>query len=166
MKPRKPAFTLIELLVVIAILALLAALLLPALARGREQAKATICRSNLSGIGKALAAYTSDWGKYPGTRITPLRVPPRTPQDWTQVWDRRLLAYASGNASIFGCPSDQPPHAISYYSLTNYSYGYNAYGSGEWPLLQLNLGLGHAQVPETASALILEVHEAQIKLPA
>jgi type II secretion system protein G len=165
MKPGTPAFTLIELLVVIAILGLLAALLLPALARGRDQAQSTICRSNLSGIGKALAAYTADSERYPGTRITPLRVPPRTPQDWTQVWDRRLLTYASGNTAIFGCPSDQPPHAIAYYSLTNYSYGYNAYGSGVLPP-ELNLGLGHAQIPETASTLILEVGEAQVKLPA
>ena len=52
MKPSTPAFTLLELLVVIAILALLAALLLPALARGPDHAKAAICRSNLSGIGK------------------------------------------------------------------------------------------------------------------
>lgn len=55
---RRYAFTLIELLVVIAIIVLLIAVLLPSLSRARKQAKATVCMSNLHGLGLALQLYT------------------------------------------------------------------------------------------------------------
>lgn len=61
-----PAFTLIELLVVIAIVSLLISILMPALGRAREQAKRTVCASNMKQIGMGFSQYAEDFeGWYP-----------------------------------------------------------------------------------------------------
>ncbi|MBR2426365.1 MAG: type II secretion system protein [Lentisphaeria bacterium] len=60
-KSSKRSFTLIELLVVISIIAILAAMLLPALGRTKETSKDSVCKNNLKQMGLALNAYTVDF---------------------------------------------------------------------------------------------------------
>ncbi len=60
MMRRKKGFTLVELLVVIAIMAVLIAILLPALSKAREQARTILCKTNLKGYGTAFLVYLDD----------------------------------------------------------------------------------------------------------
>ncbi len=55
------SFTLIELLVVIAIIAILAAMLLPALQSARERGRSSVCRANLKNVGTYMMTYTADY---------------------------------------------------------------------------------------------------------
>jgi prepilin-type N-terminal cleavage/methylation domain-containing protein/prepilin-type processing-associated H-X9-DG protein len=89
------AFTLIELLVVIAIVALLMAILMPAVQRVRRQARGVACQSNLRQLGAAFSMYTNDNGG---------RLPNHSPMGVADsVWPHELRSYYSDSNDLLLC---------------------------------------------------------------
>jgi prepilin-type N-terminal cleavage/methylation domain-containing protein/prepilin-type processing-associated H-X9-DG protein len=132
MKKRITSFTLIELLVVVAIIAVLVSVLLPALNSARRQARAVVCGSNLSQIGKALFLFAND-----NNEMIPVGdyVPGLDGPKYSYWWPASVQK-AMGNTVDNWTPNDQwlkvllCPMAIVKFTNVCMSYSLNTTGHG------------------------------------
>ncbi len=88
-------FTLIELLVVIAIIALLISILLPSLARARDQARAVVCAVHMKDLGNATATFLTESMK--------------SNAQGALGWGSQALRMMGGQTGVFTCPLDKEP---------------------------------------------------------
>jgi prepilin-type N-terminal cleavage/methylation domain-containing protein/prepilin-type processing-associated H-X9-DG protein len=150
-RPKRQAFTLIELLVVIAIIAILMAVMMPALQRVKTQAQEMACRSNLRQYGLAQTMYVDDYdGRYPSawTSLVATERPvagyerycrwhdPRYPADgpfWPYLSEPKCHLCPTFKSLAKTMGHLHPNHVASNPIVPYYSYSMNSFlGPGNW----------------------------------
>jgi prepilin-type N-terminal cleavage/methylation domain-containing protein/prepilin-type processing-associated H-X9-DG protein len=132
------AFTLIELLVVIAIIAILAAMLLPALNRAKLKADSTVCQNNIRQVMIGMTLYAQDYHAYPIQNSIITNLQPYVHAAWPmRNYSAQWVYQGSGNG-LYSCPSynrskgvytpDIWGSDVFSFSRTSGSFAYNAGG--------------------------------------
>jgi prepilin-type processing-associated H-X9-DG protein/prepilin-type N-terminal cleavage/methylation domain-containing protein len=155
----KLGFTLIELLILIAIIAILAALLFPAISHSKARAQQIQCVNNLHQMGIALGVVLSNDHGYP------LYIESRY-----SAWFQQLEIEGFGvskppskfmEIGVWRCPTAQwpPPFPIRF---ARFSYGYNAFGLGESRTNNLGLS-GHYEMESNTR---IPIKDSEVAVPS
>jgi prepilin-type processing-associated H-X9-DG protein/prepilin-type N-terminal cleavage/methylation domain-containing protein len=180
-RSRRRAFTLVELLVVVGIVAVLVAMLMPALSHAREQAERLRCVANLRSLGQALTLYVSKSGCYPLGDEHP-------GAGQYALWPVRLWDLLDRNRNVFNCPArpeeywwpegrllghgdyynqNGEPEFGTFGGSRPFSYAYNLGGTDTY---YFDRGIGGAWFPSpnygSPHYQYREVRAAKVKVPA
>ena len=136
---KKTSFTLIELLVVVAIIAVLIALLLPALTRARDEGKKITCQIQERQIGTAMMMYVNIFPDY----FPPFEHP--YPSWGGDIFDVLLCRFGGIPSSIFRCPCDNIPRG-DWGGVRTYSYNDRIPSNG---------GIPTGKIPDPAATVAM-----------
>jgi prepilin-type N-terminal cleavage/methylation domain-containing protein/prepilin-type processing-associated H-X9-DG protein len=134
------AFTLVELLVTMSVIALVAALLLPALSRGKESGRVAACQGNLHQIGLALQIYVDE-----NRNLMPTMYDMVVGGPSNQPTINVVLAPQLGSTQVLRCPSDN--QQIFQQTGSSYSWNNLVNGQNASHLQMMNLPLGVTRIP-------------------
>ena len=132
---RPAAFTLIELLVVVAVIAILAALLLPALQGAKDKSKMIACMNNVKQLAMAVSnLYASDNNEY----ILPTRYYWNAFTPYNR-WETTVYSRYVKNTAVFHCPSDPKPLGLDITNPSMWGDTDMSYGGADMMMVQIGV---------------------------